>query len=154
MDNPLVSVITPAYNHGRYIGRCIDSLLAQTHTNWELVVVDDGSTDDTPEVVKSYTDPRIRYVRQENQGVMNLAGTINRGVRMTQGELVTMLGSDDMWPPYRLEKQIPVFEDPNVVLCFGRGVNINENDKVLGESPPPADMAGVENRPIGTVLRR
>ena len=85
MDNPLVSVITPAYNHGRYIGQSIQSLLAQTYSNWELVVVDDGSTDNTAEVVQSFGDPRITYLYQENRGVGELAGTINTGLRKTGG---------------------------------------------------------------------
>lgn len=152
MDNPLVSVITPTYNQGRYIGRCINSLLAQTYTNWELVIVDDGSTDNTAEVIKSSDDPRITYRRQENRGVGQLAATINAGLRQTKGELVTMFASDDVWPPYRLEKQVPVFRDPNVVLCFGRGWLIDENDQVLGEVNPPPDLTRVENRPVGSVL--
>src|SRR5712691_4926680 len=103
MRTPLVSVITPTFNHGGYIGRCIESLIAQTYTNWEMAVVDDGSTDNTAEIVKSYDDPRITYLYQENRGVQQLGGTINSGLRRTKGELVTMLASDDTWPAYRLE---------------------------------------------------
>lgn len=152
MDGPLVSVITPAYNHGQYIGRCIDSLLAQTYTNWEMVVVDDGSTDNTADVVRTYKDARISYVYQENQGVTALAATINSGMRRTSGKLVTMLGSDDMWPPYRLEKQVPVFRDPNVVLCFGKCSFIDENDRDLGENPLPRFVKEVMNRPVGSII--
>jgi len=153
MEQPLVSVITPAYNHGRYISRSIDSLIAQTYANWELVIIDDGSTDNTPDVVKSYNDSRITYTRQDNRGVRQLAGTINSGLRRTKGELVTMLPSDDTWPPYRLEKQVAVFRDTNVVLCFGRQFLIDENDKVTGEARAPVDLTAVENQPVGSVLR-
>ena len=149
---PLVSVITPTYNHARFLGRCLESLLAQTYAHWDLVIVDDGSTDETGEVVRAYPDPRIRYVRQEHRGVRALATTINSGLARTTGELVTMLASDDTWPPHRLERQIQVFRDPNVVLCFGRGLLIDEQDHVLGEVRPPAEMDRVSNRPPGTVL--
>jgi len=152
MDYPLVSIIMPAYNHARFMRRCMDSLLAQTYPNWELAVVDDGSTDNTAEIVKSYRDPRIQYVYQENRGVKFLAATINVGLKETRGELVTMFPSDDMWPPHRLEVQVPIFRDPAVVLCFGRQLLIDENDNVIGETPPPADLTRVVNRPVGSVL--
>jgi glycosyltransferase involved in cell wall biosynthesis len=152
INNPLISIITPTYNHACYIGRCIDSLLAQTYSNWEMVIIDDGSTDNTAEVVKSYRDPRITYLYQKNRGVKELAGTINTGLSKTKGEFVTMLGSDDTWPSYRLEKQIPVFEDPNVVLCFGYGYLIDENDNILGSVSRPSDLKKVENRPVGSAL--
>ncbi|HLA81679.1 MAG TPA: glycosyltransferase, partial [Thermoleophilia bacterium] len=152
MENPLVSVVTPVYNHGRYIGQSIQSLLAQTYTNWEMVVVDDGSTDNTAEVVQSFSDPRITYMYQENRGVRELAGTINTGLRKTSGELVTMLPSDDTWPNCRLEKQVPVFRDSSVVLCFGRQSLIDENNNIVGEVRPPADLSKVENRPVGSAL--
>lgn len=154
MTAPLVSVITPAYNHGRYIARCIQSVLAQTHTNWEMVIVDDGSTDDTAAVVSSFTDPRISYVYQKNRGVGDLAGTLNLGLARTSGPLVTMLASDDTWPNYRLEKQLPLFEDSRVILVFGKGVIIDENDTVVGEVPGPPDTQSRENRPPGVALHR
>ena len=152
MENPLVSVVTPTYNHARYIGRCIDSLLGQTYPYWEMIVVDDGSTDKTRDVVQSYRDHRITYISQQNQGVAKLASTINLGLRKTSGELVTMLASDDTWPPYRLEKQVPIFQDPRVVLCYGRGFLIDENDKILGEVRLPSGLTNLENRPVGSIL--
>ncbi len=152
MSPPLVSVITPAYNHGRYIGRAIDSILGQTYPNWELIIVDDGSTDNTAEVVKAYDDSRITYVYQENQGVRKLAGTINKGLWKSKGEFVTMFGSDDTWPPYRLETEVPLFEDPAVVLVYGRGFLIDQNDEVIGEVARPSESVNIENRPVGSAL--
>lgn len=152
MTNPLISVVTPAFNHGRYIGQSIQSLLDQTYTTWELVVVDDGSTDNTAAVVQSFKDPRISYMYQENRGVRELAGTINSGLKRTSGALVTMLPSDDTWPNYRLEKQVPLFQNPNVVLCFGRQFLIDEDNKVLGEVRPRVDPIKAENRPVGSLL--
>jgi glycosyltransferase involved in cell wall biosynthesis len=152
MYRPLVSVITPTYNNSRYIGATIESLLAQRYGRWELVVVDDGSTDNTQEVVERFEDRRIRYVKQERRGVARLASTINNGLGMVSGELVTMFGSDDLWPPDRLELQVPVFEDPSVVLCFGRGVHIDAEGKPIGEIRLPRGMPFVVNRPVGSVL--
>lgn len=149
---PLVTVVTPTYNHAGYIGRCIESLLAQSYRNWEHIIVDDGSTDDTRQVIAHYKDPRIRYVFQENRGVRALASTINAGVQRGRGELVTMFGSDDTWPPHRLEAQVPAFEDPRVVLAFGRGRLINENDEVLAETTLPKNLPAVLNRPLGSIL--
>src|SRR5437667_7605704 len=99
---PLVSVITPAYNHRRFIGPCIESLLGQTYTNWEQIIIDDGSTDDTAEVVRSYSDPRIRYFHQENQGIDALAQTYNRALNLSRGELIAVLEGDDLWPEDKL----------------------------------------------------
>lgn len=153
MPDVMVSVITPTFNHALYIGRAIESLLRQTYSNWEQVIVDDGSTDDTASVVHSFSDPRITYIRQENRGVRELARTMNTGLGASRGELVTMLGSDDTWPEYRLEKQVPVFEDPSVVLCFGRGRRIDENDQIITDVRGPARPRDLENRPVGSVLR-
>ena len=152
MPQPLVSVITPTYNNARFIGQTIESLLAQSYDRWELMVVDDGSTDDTASVVAAFADPRITYRREPRRGVERLAETMNVGLRHTTGELVTMLGSDDRWPAYRLETQVPLFEDPAVVLCFGREVLIDEHDRVLADYPMPRFVRPVMNRPVGSVL--
>ena len=129
----------------------MDSLLAQSYQNWELVVVDDGSTDNTAEVVQSYKDSRITYIHQDNKGVGRLAETINTGMHLTHGELVTMFPSDDTWPEYRLEKQVPVFQDPLVVLCYGKVAIIDPNDTVLGHVKPPTSRQA-ENKPVGSAL--
>ncbi|MGQ0639630.1 MAG: glycosyltransferase family 2 protein [Gemmatimonadaceae bacterium] len=129
-------------------------MLAQTHTNWEMVIVDDGSTDDTAAVVSSFTDSRISYVYQKNRGVGDLAGTLNVGLARTNGPLVTMLASDDTWPKYRLEKQLPLFDDPRVILVFGQGLIIDENDIVVGDVPGPPDSESRDNCPPGVALHR
>lgn len=152
MKNPLVSIITPAFNHGRFLARCVNSVLMQSYTNWELIIVDDGSTDDTAAVAKSFSDPRISYVHQENRGVGDLAGTLNVGLARSKGEFVTMLASDDTWPAYRIERQLPLFDEPQVVLVFGKGSIIDENDAIVGEVPGPSGVASRENRPIGAAL--
>src|SRR5205085_11286677 len=101
---PKVSVLTPLYNSAAFIRGTLDSLLAQTYTNWESLLVDDGSTDDTAEVVRPYLeDSRFRYVRQENQGI---AGARNTGIRAATGEWVCLLDHDDRWLPEKLERQV------------------------------------------------
>jgi glycosyltransferase involved in cell wall biosynthesis len=116
---PLVSIVTPTYNHGRYIGRCLESVLAQTEPRWEQIVIDDGSTDGTAEIVNVFTDARIRYVRQPHRGIAGLGDAYNLALRMARGEFVAILEGDDFWPPDKLEKQLPGFEDPEVVLSWG-----------------------------------
>lgn len=119
---PKVSIIVPTYNHGPYIGRCIESVLAQTFADWEMVVIDDHSTDETAAIVERYTksDRRVRlFVHSENYGIHRLGHTYNEGLTMTGGELIVVLEGDDFWPPRRLELQVPSLDVPEVVLSHG-----------------------------------
>lgn len=103
----LVSVIIPTYQRGAIIAETIDSLLAQSYEQFEAIVVDDGSTDDTPAVMTRYTDPRIRYIRKEHGG---LSATRNVGFEHARGEFIAFLDSDDLWLPWKLKAQIALFE--------------------------------------------
>lgn len=96
---PRVSVIMPTYNRADSLRRSIDSVIAQQWTDWELVVVDDGSTDGTRALLAHLHDPRVRVIHQENRGV---AGARNRGLEAAQGELLAFLDSDDEWPDHHL----------------------------------------------------
>lgn len=106
-NNPTVSIIIPTYNRARLIGRAIQSVLDQTYQDFELIVVDDGSTDNTGKVIKIFTDPRIKYVRHEQ----NKGGSVarNMGIKVARGEFIAFLDSDDEWLPKKLEKQINCF---------------------------------------------
>ena len=106
---PKVSVIIPTYNRAHLVGRAIRSVLNQTYQDFEIIVVDDGSTDNTEEVVKSFNDPRIRYIRHEkNRGG---SAACNTGIRAARGEYIAFQDSDDEWLPEKLEKQMQVFEN-------------------------------------------
>lgn len=110
---PKVSIIVAAYNGERYIRETLESLLAQTYKDFEIVVADDGSTDGTAEIVKSFTDHRIKYIKKENEGVM--AKTRNFGIRRSIGEFIAFCDQDDIWYPEKLKKQLEKI-DKNVLI--------------------------------------
>ena len=101
-----VSVVIPTYNYGRFIGDAIRSVLEQTHPPAEIIVVNDGSTDETADVVGAFGDV-VKYIRQDNAGV---CAARNRGVSESTGELIAFLDADDTWEPTNLEKQLAIFE--------------------------------------------
>jgi glycosyltransferase involved in cell wall biosynthesis len=110
-----VSVVIPAYNHERYVGAAIESLLSQTYTQWELIVIDDGSTDGTPDVLRRYSDPRIQIYRQVNQDAYN---AINAGLAKTTGQYVAILNSDDVYHPDRLARLVAVQRESGAACLF------------------------------------
>jgi len=107
VTTPLVSVIIPAYNASRWIRESINSVLYQTYQDFELIVVDDGSTDSTGKIVHQFHDERIRYIYQENKG---LAGARNTGIQASKGEYIGFLDADDLWHPEMLEACISYLE--------------------------------------------
>src|SRR3989338_1124324 len=112
---PLVSVVIPTYNCARYLRETLDSVLEQTCQDFEIIVVDDGSTDDTRELVNSYArrcPDKVRYIHQENGGPSQARPT---GIRPAGGAFLALLDADDKWTPDRLEKDIHVIEaDPAI----------------------------------------
>src|SRR6267378_3541577 len=123
--HPLVSIITPTHNHEQFIGACIESVFRQTYSNWEQLVIDDGSTDTTPNIVSGFRDPRIRLERQANQGPFELANTYNRALSLAKGELIAILEGDDFWPRNKLATLVPAFLDSDVVLAYGEAVDVD-----------------------------
>jgi glycosyltransferase involved in cell wall biosynthesis len=101
--NPDVSVVLPVYNCARYVGHAIDSILGQTFEDFELIVIDDGSTDDTPSILRRYADPRMRVITQPNAGV---AASANRGIAAARGRYVARMDADDLSLPERLARQV------------------------------------------------
>jgi hypothetical protein len=115
-----VSVIIPAYNAAAFLQETIESVLSQTFTDWELLVVDDGSTDQTPDIVQHYqkVDSRIQLIRQANQGV---SATRNSGVANSQGDYIAFLDADDQWLPQKLSAHLAhLAAKPEVGVSFGR----------------------------------
>ena len=139
---PTVSAIIPTHNRAHLVGRAIRSVLAQTFTGWECLVVDDASTDDTEGVVHSFEDPRIHYLRHEaNKGG---SAARNTGIRAARGEYLAFLDSDDEWVPGKLEKQLAVFasthlEKLGIVLS---GVALALNGRVYQTHSGPTVMDG------------
>ena len=115
-----VSVIIPAYNGDRYIGEAIDGVLAQTYSDYEIIVVDDGSTDDTERVVQQYGD-RVQYLSQKNQGV---AESRNRGLEVAQGEYIAFLDQDDVFLPHKLACQVALLEQDSFLGMVNSGWQI------------------------------
>lgn len=123
-DRPAVSVVIPTYNYARFIERAIVSVLAQTHRPAEVIVVDDGSTDETAGVVERY-EPRVRYLRQENSGV---SAARNAGVNASTGELVAFLDADDEWVPNKLELQVEALTgrpEAGLVACGVEEIDVD-----------------------------
>lgn len=129
MEDGLVSVIMPSWNTGKFIGRAIQSVVNQTYSNWELIIVDDCSLDDTDQVVGSFHDQRIRYFKNhKNQGA---ALTRNRALREARGQWMAFLDSDDLWEPQKLEKQIDFMNHHGYVFSYHEYVKIDEEDNPL-----------------------
>ncbi len=119
----LVTVVIPAYNHERFIGPAVDSVLNQSWSELELIVIDDGSTDQTGEIVQSYNDPRLSYYYQENQDAFN---TINRGLAMAKGEYVAILNSDDVYTTDRLHKMVNAQQQSGAACLFSDVIPISD----------------------------
>lgn len=137
---PKVSVLIKTYNHRAYIAQCIRSLLDQSFQDFEIVVTDDGSSDGTADVVRQFTDPRIRLqVSSTNEGISN---AMNRTIARAQGELVAILNSDDFALPQRLALQVSFFEQhPGVAALFTKPLLVGENGERLAEGwPEPGDQ--------------
>lgn len=126
LNNPAVSVIIPTYNHAHFLPEALKSVLDQSYTDFEVIIVDDGSTDNTKDVIQPFfNDSRVRYIYQENSG---LPATRNRGIKEAKGTFVALLDSDDIWLPSKLEKQVSLFDaDSEVVLiyCDAEFIDVN-----------------------------
>ncbi|MBT8165765.1 MAG: glycosyltransferase family 2 protein [Acidimicrobiia bacterium] len=128
----LISVVIPAYNAERFLSATLDSALAQTHQDVEVLVVDDGSTDDTADLVANYVDRdrRVRYIRQDNAGV---AAARNHGIELARGRFIAPLDADDLWKEEKLEAQLARFiDDPAIGMVYSWFVRIDTAGRILG----------------------
>ncbi len=124
---PLVSVVIPTYNRGYMLADAIESVLAQDYTDYELIVVDDGSTDDTPSVLDRYLD-RIKVIQQSNQGV---SAARNHGIAASKGDLIAFLDSDDLWLPQKLAVQTAFFQtQTDILICQTEEIWIRNGRRV------------------------
>lgn len=124
----LVSIVIPAFNPGNLILETINSVLNQTYQNFEIIIVDDGSTDNTKEIIKSYNDKRIKYFFQDNCGIP--AKVRNRGAALSSGEYIAFLDHDDIWMDNKLAKQIEIVSnDAEIAMVSTNGYYLFDNEK-------------------------
>jgi glycosyltransferase involved in cell wall biosynthesis len=134
-DNPLVSVLVPNYNYARYIGESLDSALSQTYPNFEVIVCDDGSKDNSCEVIESYTqkDSRIKLIRKPNGGV---ATALNAAYRESKGQIICILDADDVWIDNKLQKVVEVFRsDPKSGFAIHNVIQIDAQGNLIKSTP-------------------
>jgi glycosyltransferase involved in cell wall biosynthesis len=158
---PRVSVILPAYNRAQLLPRAIGSVLAQTHADFELIVVDDGSTDNTEAVVRRLADPRIRYLRRRNGGP---GAARNTGIATARGEFVAFQDSDDEWLPHKLERQLARFGRSaggvGLVVCGHRETRVDAitelcvDDHLARGEAPASLLTGLWYVPATWLVRR
>jgi len=149
---PLVSVITPAYNAARFIGRTIDSVLAQTLTNWEMVIVNDNSPDNLCEIVETYMvdDSRIRLLQRPASG--GPAKARNAGIAAARGRYIAFLDSDDLWLPEKLSKQIEFMQTDNVAFSFTAYKHIDRHDQIVRDAMPVPERVDYETLLLTCVI--
>ncbi len=127
---PKVSVTIPCYNSERFIAETIQSVLDQTFTDFEIIIINDGSSDKTEEIVRSFAGPRVKYFYQKNMG---LSKTRNKLLELSSGEFIAFLDHDDVWFPHKLEKQMVLFEkNPEVVLVYSDCLVVDANGESTG----------------------
>lgn len=130
MKSGLVSIITPCYNGEKYISYTIDSVLRQTYRNWEMIIIDDGSKDNSAEICRSWAekDSRIQFFQQENAGS---AAARNNGIRRAEGQYIALLDADDLWEPEFLEEQIRFCQEKNATCVYSSYRCIDEKGKEI-----------------------
>lgn len=129
MIDDLVSIIMPSWNTGEFIAESIQSVLNQTYTNWELIIIDDCSSDDTDQIIESFNDERIKYLKNEKN--CGAALTRNRGLREARGEWIAFLDSDDLWSSDKLEKQIEFMKKNDIYFSYHEYEKIDEESRPL-----------------------
>jgi glycosyltransferase involved in cell wall biosynthesis len=156
-SSPVVSILTPCFNHENYIGSCIESVKNQKYYDWEMIIINDGSTDRTIQIAESYkkTDKRIIIINQENIGIFRLAETYNTALNSSQGKYIAILEGDDLWEPDKLLRQVEVMEsDHDIILSWGKAQAFTEILRAVGDPIPTLVKAQVfNNDPPGAILR-
>ncbi|MEZ8805119.1 glycosyltransferase family 2 protein [Vibrio atlanticus] len=130
-DSPLISVILPVYNCEKYIKDSVTSIIRQTYKNFELIIIDDGSTDDTLKILSNFSDERIKIVTRENKG---LIFSLNEGVSLSKGDYIARMDADDISDPERLEGQLRFLEKNKDIQIVGSSIHIIDEDGIEGSS--------------------
>ncbi len=131
MKTPIITVIMPAYNHEAFISEAIESILSQTFKDFEFIIINDGSTDKTEEVIKKYTDPRITYLYQENRGCSN---TLNKALSLSKGEYISIINSDDIYHRDRLHVLLDETKKDNLSFLITDIELIDKNGNVINDA--------------------
>ena len=161
---PLVSIITLTYNHENYIAECIESVLCQTYENWEMIILDDASTDRTPFIIEEYAkkDKRIEFIRNEkNMGMYNLDVNYNTALKEAKGEWIGYLEGDDVFTKRSLEYRIKALNEldseeiPEIALVHGSAGRIWMDSEILDIAYNPFShyLDVVNNNPVGSALK-
>jgi glycosyltransferase involved in cell wall biosynthesis len=136
LKDPIISVIMPVYNAELYVGKSIDSILNQTYKDFEFIIINDGSTDKSLEIIKSFSDPRIKIISHTNKGIIY---SLNEGMAVSKGKYIARMDADDISLIDRFEKQISFLEtNPTIAMCGTWAEVINDSGLVTGsyEHPP------------------
>ena len=136
-------MLTTTYNQERFVGDCIRSVQAQTFTEYEHIIVDDGSIDGTAGVVRNLMDDRTFFIPRSHVGIQRLSEIYNAGLKKARGEFIAVLEGDDMFPRRKLELQYNSMKDDEAVLSFGKAAIVNSEHKLLGVSPSPERFRNV-----------
>jgi len=128
MQEDLVSIITPLYNGERFVAQTIESVLAQTYPHWEMIIINDGSKDNSEAIVQKYTEQnaRIQLVSQPNAGS---AAARNNGIRRASGRYIALLDADDLWEPFFLESQLNLMQKTSSLLVYGSHKRIDDKNQ-------------------------
>ncbi len=133
INNPLISVILPVYNANGYLPLAIESILAQTYKNFELIAIDDGSTDNSLDILKKYAKKDSRIKVLHNKRNLNIANSLNIGIKHAKGQFIARMDADDISLPHRFQKQIHfLLKHPEIVILGGQVRTIDVNGKALG----------------------
>lgn len=153
---PFVSIITPAYNHEKFISLCILSVINQTYKDWEMIIVDDASTDRTCEIALQFArqDKRIIIIRHKtNRGIHKLKDSYNQALHRAKGQLIAILEGDDFWPNDKLETQVKAFTDKDVICSYGNWAMTNQSGKtVYVRNYQKFDESFLNNQPVPSLL--
>ncbi len=127
----MVSIITPSHNTEKFIAGAMDSVIAQSYKDWEMIIVDDLSSDSSPGIIEAYAkkDPRIKLLKSEKRS--GAAGARNRAIEAAKGRYIAFLDADDLWMPQKLEKQIAFMSRENLAFTYSSYQVIDENDELL-----------------------